>query len=327
MAYFGNRMVRHVAADLERLAAAGFTGVLHTFSENDLRYYRGTMAALVERSRAAGLAVQLSPWGVGNLFGGEAESWFVAARPEAGQVLDDGRRVGVACPNQPAFRAFVGDWVAAAVATGAGRVFWDEPSFVRPDRLDLDPRRWGCRCQACRRLFTQRFGGEMPPTRTEEVVAFQDEALAAFLGEATGQVSRQGAAATLCLLPEELGGPADWQRLAATPGIDMLATTPYWGVAGRQAGPYVARLAERLVGLAAERGLTSQLWIQGFGLAPQDAAEIRAAVAAARAAGADELWTWGVDACGHMDALGTRDPQAVWEILVGALTGGAPGGG
>ena len=40
VSYFGNRILRHVAADMEGLAADGFTGVLHTFSENDLAYYR-----------------------------------------------------------------------------------------------------------------------------------------------------------------------------------------------------------------------------------------------------------------------------------------------
>ena len=43
-AYFGSRILRHVAADMESLAARGFTGVLHTFTENDLAYYREAFA-------------------------------------------------------------------------------------------------------------------------------------------------------------------------------------------------------------------------------------------------------------------------------------------
>jgi len=52
--YFGNRVLRHVAADMEGLAADGFTGVLHTYSENDLAYYRESMGRVVEASHAAG---------------------------------------------------------------------------------------------------------------------------------------------------------------------------------------------------------------------------------------------------------------------------------
>ena len=48
VSYFGNRILRHVAADMDDLAARGFTGVLHTMSENDLTYYRDTIGRLVE---------------------------------------------------------------------------------------------------------------------------------------------------------------------------------------------------------------------------------------------------------------------------------------
>jgi hypothetical protein len=75
------------------LAAGGYSGVLHTFSENDFAYYRGTMREIVEASHDAGLAVQASPWGLGRTFGGEAESRFVTFHPDECQVLDDGRRV------------------------------------------------------------------------------------------------------------------------------------------------------------------------------------------------------------------------------------------
>ena len=106
---------------MEDLAERGFTGVLHTFSENDHYYYRDHMRRVVEVSHEAGLEVQINPWGVGYAFGGEAESLFTASRPEVGQVFDDGSPVGAACPNCPEFRAFVRSWADAAVATGAGR--------------------------------------------------------------------------------------------------------------------------------------------------------------------------------------------------------------
>ena len=95
--YFGVRILRHVERDLEDLAARGYTGVLHTFSENDLAYYRGTLEKIVAASHDVGLDVQIAPWGVGRTFGGEAESRFVTLHPEACQVLDDGRRVATGC--------------------------------------------------------------------------------------------------------------------------------------------------------------------------------------------------------------------------------------
>src|SRR5438094_6909040 len=111
--YFGVRIVRHVRRDMADLAARGYSGVLHTFSENDIAYYRGTMREIVEASHAAGLVVQASPWGLGRTFGGEAESRFVAFHPDECQVLDDGRRVAGARLESAAYRAFCqesGDW-------------------------------------------------------------------------------------------------------------------------------------------------------------------------------------------------------------------------
>ena len=77
-----------------------------------------------------------------------------------------------------------------------------------------------------------------------------------------------------------------------------------------------------LVGrLAAGRGVGAQIWLQGFRMEPSDEADIRAAVAAARAAGIEDLWTWGFEACGHMSALAGSDPAAVWKVLRDVLTG------
>jgi len=53
---------------------------------------------------------------------------------------------------------------------------------------------------------------------------------------------------------------------------------------------------------------------------PSDEADIRAAVTAARAAGVDDLWTWGFEGCGHMSALVGTDPAAVWRVLCDAMT-------
>ena len=90
------------------------------------------MKQIVDASHALGLEVQMNPWGVGRTFGGEAESRFVTMRPDACQVLDDGRRVAAACLNNDAYRAFCKEWADAALEAGADLVFWDEPQWVVP---------------------------------------------------------------------------------------------------------------------------------------------------------------------------------------------------
>jgi N-acetylmuramic acid 6-phosphate etherase len=322
-AYFGSRIPRHVAADMEDLARRGFTGVLHTFSENDLAYYRETMRGIVEISHRVGLEVQIAPWGVCQMFGGEAESRFTAQHPELGQVLETGRVTPSGCPNNPRVRAFLREWADAAVETGADRIFWDEPHWVHPEHFGVPSEHWGCRCESCRSRFREQRGGKMPTELTEEVRAFREDSMVDFLGELVSHVSRQGARATVCLLPLTGGvhGISDWSRIAALPGLDTLATDPYWKVFGEPAGAYVAEYARRLRELGERHGIGAQIWIQGFRLEPADEKDILTAVSVARGEGIEDLWTWAFEACAHMSALSGSDPAAVWEILSGALAG------
>lgn len=323
--YFGNRTLRHVAADMDGLAAHGFTGVLHTYSENDLAYYRGQMERIVAASHTAGLEVQVGPWGLGGVFGGEAESIFAIRYPELGQVFADGRRVGAPCPTRPEFRAYVREWATAAVESGADRIFWDEPHWSHPARFDQPAANWTCVCSSCQAQFAERFGSPMPAELTPEVRAFREQVLVELLDELVGHVGTLGGRSTICLLPPVQGhhvGIDSWEPVAAIDGLDTLATDPYWSFFDLDVDEFVGGQSWRLTTLTDAHGLTPQIWIQGFQIAPDRTAEIHTAVAAARKAGVEDIWTWGYEACGHMSYLGTQDPDSVWRELTTALTGG-----
>jgi hypothetical protein len=312
VSYFGVRIPRHVRRDLEDIAARGYTAVLHTFSENDLAYYRGTMAEIVGASHELGLEVQMCPWGIGRTFGGEAESRWVTFHPEACQVLDDGRRVATGCLNQPAYRSFCKEWADAALECGTDYVFWDEPHWTVPAHVGVaDPERWACCCDVCREL-----AGGVP---TQE---FREASLVDFLREMTAHVAARGGKNTICLLPLTEGshGIKDWDSVAALPGLDVFATDPYWKNFDEPAGSFVGRFATLLAETAARHGVRAQLWLPSFGLTQDDIPDLEAAIEATRAAGIDDLWTWGYEACGHMTHLATPDSPLVWEAVTRALT-------
>ncbi|HEV8687868.1 MAG TPA: N-acetylmuramic acid 6-phosphate etherase [Gaiellaceae bacterium] len=319
--YFGVRILRHVARDLEDLARRGFTGVLHTFSENDLAYYRETMGQIVELSHELGLEVQMNPWGLGRTFGGEAESRFVTMRPEACQVLDDGRRVAAGCLNNPIYRSYCKEWADAALEAGADLVFWDEPHWVVPQDVGVDDAsRWSCHCEVCR----ERFGRELPKRLTEEALAFREGSLVDFLREMVAHVHALGGRNTICVLPAVEGahGIRDWDAVASLPGLDVFGTDPYWQVFREPAGEFVGRFASLAAQAASRAGVEPELWVPAFRLTRADIPDLQAAVDAARAAGIRRLWVWGYEACGHMSSLATPDSSAVWEAAVRALTGG-----
>jgi N-acetylmuramic acid 6-phosphate etherase len=312
VSYFGVRILRHARRDLADIAARGYTAVLHTFSENDLAYYRGTMADIVAASHDVGLEVQMCPWGVGRTFGGEAESRWVTMHPDACQVLDDGRRVATGCLNQPGYRAFCKEWADAALEAGTDYVFWDEPHWTVPEHVGVDdPERWACCCDICRGL-----AGGVPDQ------AFREASLVDFLREMTAHVAGRGGKNTICLLPLTEGshGIADWDAVASLPGLDVFATDPYWKNFDEPAGAFVGRFAALLAETASRHGIQPQMWLPSFGLTREDIPDLEAAVAATRAAGIDDVWTWGYEACAHMTHLATPDAPLVWDAATRALT-------
>ena len=318
--YFGVRIARHVQRDMADLAQRGYSGVLHTFSENDLAYYRGTMAEIVAISHAEGLFVQASPWGLGRTFGGEAESRWVTLHPEECQVLDDGRRVAAACLNSAAYREFCKEWADWVLECGVDMVFWDEPHWCIPDHVGVDdPARWTCRCEHC----AERFGAPIPAELTPEVLAFREASVASFLGEMVQHVDSRGGRSAICLLPVTEGkhGISDWNTVASLPGLSILVTDPYWKNFGEPAGTFVRRFAKLLRETADRHGVGAQLWVPSFGLTAADIPELVDAINATREAGVTDVWTWGYEACGHMTHLATPDSPQVWEAVSAALTG------
>jgi len=302
------------------LAARGYTGVLHTYSENDLEYYRGTMREIVEASHTVGLTVQVSPWGLGRTFGGEAESRFVTFYPEECQVLDDGRRIAGACLNSARYRAFCMEWADAVLEAGVDSVFWDEPAWMVPRHVGIDdPARWSCVCDRC----AERFGRAIPRELTPEVQAFREESVVDFLREMLAHVAARGGTNTICLLPSTDGahGISDWNMVASLPGLTTFATDPYWKHWGEPAGPFVQRFAKLLHETCERHGVGAQLWLPSFGLTADEIPDLESAIEGARAEGIDDLWTWGYEACGNMTALATPDAPLVWEAVSAALTG------
>ena len=320
VSYFGARIPRHIRRDLQDIASRGYTAVLHTFSENDLAYYRGTMAEIVAASHELGLEVQMCPWGLGRTFGGEAESRWVTMHPDACQVLDDGRRVATGCLNHFLYRAFCKEWADAALGAGTDYVFWDEPHWTVPEHVGVESDRWACCCEVCR----EKSGLDLSAGLTPEVLAFREASTLDFLRDLVAHVSARGGKNTICLLPLTEGphGVSDWDAVASLPGLDVLATDPYWKNFDEEAGSFVGRFARLLAETASRHDVDAQMWLPSFGLTRADLPDLEAAVEASRAAGIEDVCTWGYEACGHMTALATPDAPVVWEAVTQALTGG-----
>jgi len=294
------------------MVAAGCNAVLHTFSEDDLRFYSEAMREIVSLSREQGFEVYLAPWGVGGVFGGEAFTQFALEHDAARQVLFHGAQAPAACPNQPEFRGFMGEWIKEAVRIGAGVIFLDEPHF-------WDPRDgpWGCRCERCQGEYSARYGESMPSEFTSKVREFQEESFVSLFRELARTAHRSGAKAALCLLPEwqDLDGAVQrWEKFATLEAIDIFGTDPYWMWAGRLFSESKF-LTRAVVVLARKYGKEPQIWIQACKVPQGREVEVHRAVETAWHLGIRNIMAWSFLGTPYLTRVKSDRPEVVWAEL------------
>jgi hypothetical protein len=297
--YFGNRMLRHVRTDVRQLREEGFDIVVHTFSENDLRFYQRTIRDIVEVTREAGMRVWIDPWGVGGVFGGEAFSDAALHHRDWLQIAANGDRLPACCPNNPGFQALIREWTDAAVETGADAVFWDEPHFYSDKKEGA-----GCCCEYCRNAAAR--GGS---------------AIVSFLREVCGRVKSRGRQNVVCMLPPAPEGKdtIDWSEIAALDSVTNFGSTPFWAIRGEEPEKYVALVAHELMEVALRASVQTHLWIQGFRIPAGREEEIARSAIVAGESGVDVIAIWGIDACEAMSFLSCERPQVAWAAFLKAI--------
>jgi hypothetical protein len=330
VAYFGNRTLRHVHADLQDVADSGFNYVVHCFAESDLLDGLETMREIVRVTHELGMKAHMDPWGVAGIFGGEAFSKFVAREMDACQVLADGSSVGIACLYSERLRSFLHRWIDAAIEIGADVLFWDEPHWFPGDlwffgesRGD-EAARWSCRCHRCQERFAAEYGRAMPVEFTDEVNAFRQAAVLDILTDVIGYSKNRDVGQTLCLLPHgqyhKLVNLPDWRPFAQIPGVDTFGTDPYWAVNPPvDLEPYVSQGAAEVRELCDEFGLRNQFWIQGYNFAAGHEWEPVRAIQIALEHGMSDLAVWSYRGCEPMSRLWPANIELTWSNIVEAL--------
>jgi hypothetical protein len=320
IAYFGNRYPHHAREDLRAIAAVGASFVVHTMSEDDLRWNPGTITELVTIGRDLGLESWLTPWAVGGVFGGEASSRAIGDHPEAWQRDNRGNRLPALCPRQPAFRALMDLWLDAAAQSGASVVQWDEPHLSVP-RSD-GPGRWACSCDACAEAFRERFGRDMPGAWDEQVALATHDLLAGALAWLVTGAADRGLDSAVVLLADESYSHEGWQAAASLPGVRYFGCTPYWlfaNVPPQERGAYIRLWAQRTLDATAGTGAAPLGWVQAFQVPGGREGEVAESALDLDRAGMQAIAAWSYLACAPMSGLAPDDPDATWAAVCGAF--------
>jgi hypothetical protein len=342
VSYFTGRTLRHVHADVVDMVEHSCTYIVHCLTETDLAYYRQTMADIVRITHEAGLEAWLDPWGVAGIFSGETFTRFPLQHPETWQVLSDGRRVPAACPNHPATRQFLRQWVEAAAATGADVLIWDEPHFyVGVWAGDLSGA-WACHCDVCQATFRGRFGTALPQRFDEQARAFREASLLDLLADVCRLGHDKGMRNALCLFPtghRRMGFPEveerlarlaptedalaaflhigidDWDAAAAIADLDIFGCDPYWYLFGADAERFMRAYGHRAAKAARTHGRDLQLWVQAFSVPEGREEELRLGLAVAVELGATHVAAWSYEGTASMSQIRCARPEVVWRVL------------
>jgi hypothetical protein len=318
VSYFGVRNPQHVQRDLDDMARLGFDYVVMTFSENDHRFYQGSMAECVRQAQQRGLKVWIDPWGVGGIFGGEAFTERAAWDLEGQQRRSDGRPLPLLCLLSPAVRDYLRRWITTvAEVLRADAIFWDEPHFYLPLGEARQQGLWSCCCPHCQEGFTAKYRRPFPSVETPEIQQWKQEAIATLLQEVTALAAGYGLQNVVCVLPEHdhpQGLQAKFELFAADPHLHVLSTDPYplWhGLPVESTRPF----CEALQHACQRHGKAAQMWIQGFrvpaGQEPLLAEEMRLMAAC----GIRDIAIWSYLATAYMSSHACTDSARVWDVF------------
>ena len=318
VSYFGVRNPQHFQRDLDDIARLGFTYIVFTFSENDHRFYQGSVADCVRLTQERGLQAYVDPWGVGGMFGGEAFTERGAWDLEGQQRRSDGRSLPLLCPNSDEARTYLVRWIdTVATVLHADAIFWDEPHFYLPFGEARTQGLWACCCTRCKDRFTSAYGKPFPCTETSDVRHAKQAAIADFLGDMTALAGEKGLRNIVCLLadPDTLEDlDSKWEPYAAMAHIDVLAADPYPLFYGRDVGT-TRVFCEALQRLAKRYGKAIQMWVQGFRV-PQNAASLLGQeIRLMAGCGIRDIAMWSYLATAYMSSHACAQPKQVWEVF------------
>lgn len=316
VSYFGVRNPKRALEDIKDMKNHHCSFVVHTFSENDLYYYRDTLAEITALTKKEGLETYLDPWGVGSIFGGEAFSQFANLNLETRQVQSDGNSPPASCPNHPMLKEYLKSWIDAAAECEPDYIFWDEPHFYM-DKFEKEkrPTRWSCLCPICRELYRERFGEDMPESKSDQVEKFQADCIFELLKELCDYAKDKGLKNAVCMLPKSHDHSSElWEKVISLPSVDIFGTDPYWW-ADEDVIQLVGDISATVLEMAEKYNKEAQVWIKGFMVPAGDEQKVIQAIQTAYNAGIRNIAVWSYAATGFMTSHKCGKSELLWDLI------------
>ena len=317
VSYYGVAYPDRAAADYAEMVDHGCNAVLLAVSEFDWWFWRKNVIRLIDAAKDHDLRVYVDLWGWGKTLAGEPPSLFLMRSLEGRQRAASGKTYHATCLNHGAFREHLKRSVEELVTeTCLDSLFWDEPHYANWHDSD-----WACTCSICGALYRDRYGEDMPLELTPRVIEFREDRAVGFLRELSVYVKEADPTVDVvcCLLPTKspLIGITDWEKVAAIPELDTLATDPYYfhtGMSREEGLAFFRETSIDCMSLAQRHGKLCQLWLMAFRVPVGREEELSEAADIAAELGADSLFAWPYRG-GEGSVLASGDPWRVWDTI------------
>ena len=323
VAYHGNRMPSHVRTDLEKIARADMDVVVHMLSHTDWERHGAVMKDIFKMTEDAGLEVWVDNWGLGGIPGDT--SHFLCYHPECHVIYSNGEmHPKLVCPNQPAYRAFVKDWLDAVREMGGKAIFWDEPALPQKAIGEGTDLVYTCACPVCRKKFEEKYGRPMPTLAGDPATAeFAKDTIVDFFRDMSDYAASLGMKNIICFVARYFKAEhnALINEISALPHMDNIGTDPYWcGSKPILANPYeyVYGVTKRMLEVVGDHNKEHNLWIQGYNIPAGREEEIVWATEAAYDAGARTVLSWSFMG-GESNTYRAGNPERCWEATVAGM--------
>ena len=301
VSYFSSRDIRHFRNDLAEIKEAGFSYIVHTFSERDFEFYSESVKELVKLTKEKGLLALADPWGVLRLFGGEEYSKWIYVYPEIRQKKHDGSEGYGACPNHPRTIELLELWIDRVAEIGFDGIFWDE--------IHLDD--IACFCDMCNEFFIDEYGGRMDLAPSIILREFGAESKRRLMEHLFSYAKRKGLSNTLCVLPnaplEEI------ESYIYLRDLDVYSLDPYPVVLKSNFMGFMEKSVPYLFEKAKEKGLVTELWVQGFSLKKDEVGYIDYFFSLIKNMKVDRVAIWSFRATESMSYIRPESPELVWK--------------
>ena len=323
VSYLGNKDPEKVKQDIDLLLEKGCTHICFPYSEEDFAYYRKTMRTIINQSVKQGLKAYITPYGIGNIFPGNALSEYALKYPNQAQINNFGETQNATCLNQPKFHEYLRNWVNEVTDLDIETILWDIPLF----QDNLSQKNWSCRCATCQKLFRKIYSHSISTSLTENAIQFRQNSVFELLSELTGltktKQKRNAINIDFTSIEEAKQHPLFdlFQKILEIPMFDEISFQPYW-VAQSKPSKISQRYhsySRQLLNLAKKHKKECQIWVKNFQIVQDNELSVSEATYAAYNEGVRNIFAWsafGSRACDQR----SDNPNKVFQMQTEAIS-------